>query len=168
VPGFFQKLFRVGGVPEELRAQLESEGLLGSFEYIPVHYRFSGHVPGLVSLGERRSYGGALLFTTQRIVGTLSVIPGAAGRAIDASWTTGDAGAVHLTIDEAGAHVTIDDLSRVSPEFSGSQSLDYAQQLPAELLTRLPKRDVRFDIPREYVLRLAGVPVRPPKRPTQP
>ena len=163
MPGFFRKLFRLGALPDALRAELEPEGILAVFENIPVSYRFSGHVPGLISAGEVRAYSGALVVTSARLAGTLSVLPGSAGRAIDVPWTTGDDGAVHLTVDESGVHIAIA-LARVSPgEFTGTQSLDYRQPLTPELLAQVPKMVFGFDIPREYALRLAGVPVRPPK-----
>ena len=161
--GFFRKLFRLGVLPDAVRAQLAPEGILAVFENIPVSYRFSGHVPGLISAGEVRAYSGALVVTSARLAGTLSVLPGSAGRAIDVPWNTGDDGAVHLTIDETGVHIAIE-LARVSPsEFSGTQTLSYRQPLDAEVLAKIPKKCFGFDIPREYALRLAGVPVRPPK-----
>lgn len=164
--GFFRKLFRVGVLPDALRIELEAEGILAVFENIPVRYRFSGRVPGLVAALELRASSGALVVTGARLVGTLSVLPGSAGRAIDVPWTTGDDGAARLTIDETGIHITID-LARVSPsEFAGTQSLEYAQPLSPDVLASFPKRSFGFDIPREYVLRLAGVPVRPPKPPS--
>ena len=165
--GFFRKLFRLGVLPDALRTELEPEGLLAVFENVTVRYRFSGHVPGLVSALDMRAYSGSLVVTKVRLAGTLSVLPGSAGKAVDVPWTTGDDGAVHVTIDEAGVRVAID-LARVSPsEFTGTQSLDYRQPLSAELLAQLPKRNFGFDIPREYALRLAGVPVRPPKPPKE-
>jgi len=165
---FFRRLFKLGVLPDAMRAELEPEGILAVFENVAVRYRFSGHVPGLISAGEVRAYSGSLVVTGSRLTGTLSVLPGLAGRAIDVPWTTGDDGAVHLTIDEAGVHIAID-LARISSaEFTGTQTLDYAQPLPAELLAQLPKRSFGFDIPREYALRLAGVPVRPPKAPKPP
>lgn len=161
--GFFRKLFRVGVLPDALRAELEPEGILAVFENIPVSYRFSGHVPGLVSALEVRAYSGALVVTGARLAGTLSVAPGTAGRAVDVPWTTGNDGAVLLSIDETGVHIAID-LARVSPsEFTGTQTLDYRQPLGVELLAQIPKKSFGFEIPREYALRLAGVPVRPPK-----
>ena len=165
VAGFFRKLFRLGVLPDALRAELEPEGILAVFENIKVHYRFSGHVPGLISALEVRAYSGSLIVTGTRLAGTLSVLPGSAGRAVNVPWTTGDDGAVHLTIDESGVHIAID-LARVSPsEFTGTQSLEYLQPFSPELLAQIPKKSFGFDIPREYALRLAGVPVRPPKQP---
>ena len=164
--GFFRTLFRLGVAPDALRSELEPEGILAEFANLKVRSRFSGRVPGLVSVLAARSYSGALIVTKARIAGTLSVGPGpASGRAIDVPWTTGDDGAAHLTIDETGVRVQID-LARVSPgEFSGTQSLEYVQAFTPELLAQLPKTSFGFDIPREDVLRLAGVPVRPPKAP---
>jgi hypothetical protein len=164
VPGFFRRLFHLGTLPVELRSQLEAERMLGDFENLKVDYRFNGHVPGLVAVGQWRGYSGALAFTEQRLVGTLTVLlPGSAGKAVDVPWGTGDKGAVHVTIHPAGVSVAID-LEKVSPgEFTGTQSLEYVCPLPAELLAKLPKLEFGFDIPREYVLRLAGVPVRPKK-----
>lgn len=161
--GFLRKLLRLGVVPDALRAQLEPEGIVAVFENIAVRYRFSGHVPGLVSALEVRAYSGSLVVTRTRLAGTLSVLPGSAGRAVDVPWTTGDDGAVHLSIDETGVHIAID-LARVSsPEFTGTQALEYRQPLSPEVLALIPKKTFGFDIPREYALRLAGVPVRPPK-----
>ena len=162
--GFFRRLFGLGVLPDALRAELESEGILAVFENVKVRYRFSGHVPGLIAALDVRAYSGSLVVTRVRLAGTLSVFPGpVAGRAVDVPWTTGDDGAVHLTINEAGVHIAID-LTRVSPsEFSGTQSLEYLQPFTPELLAQLPKTSFGFDIPREYALRLAGVPVRPPK-----
>ena len=161
--GFLRRLFRLGVVPDALRAELEPEGILAVFENVKVRYRFSGHVPGLISALEVRAYSGSLVVTKVRLAGTLSVFPGSAGKAVDVPWTTGDDGAVHVTIDETGVRVEID-LARVSPtEFSGTQSLDYRQPVTPELLAQIPKKSFGFDIPREFALRLAGVPVRPPK-----
>jgi len=64
-------------------------------------------------------------------------------------------------------HIAID-LARVSPdEFTGTQALDYRQPLPPTVLAAIPARSFGFDIPREYALRLAGVPVRPRKAPAR-
>jgi len=163
VAGFFRKLFRLGVLTDALRAELEPEGILAVFENVKVRYRFSGRLPGLVSALDLRAYSGALVVTRARLVGTLSVVPGSAGRAIDVTWATGDDGAARLTIDESGVHLEID-LARISPsEFTGTQTLEFLQPLSAEVLGAIPKRSFGFDIPREYVLRLAGVPVRPSK-----
>jgi hypothetical protein len=161
--GIFRRLFRLGVLPAELRTQVDAEGILAVFENLPVTYRFSGRVPGHVAVGQVRPYSGALAFTSVRALGTLAWVPNTGGKAMDVPWTTGDDGAVHVTIHPDGVKIAID-LERVSPgEFTGTQSLDYKCPLAPEVLARLPKLEFGFDIPREYVLKLAGVPVRPKK-----
>jgi len=43
---FLRKLLRIGGLPDELRAQVDAEGILYLAEYLPVTRRFNGSVPG--------------------------------------------------------------------------------------------------------------------------
>ena len=83
---FLRKLLRIGGVPDELRAQVEAEGVIHLAEYLPVTRRFSGSVPGMRASGNISSYVGSLVFTPQRVLGTLSSVPKLAGRTIDQPW----------------------------------------------------------------------------------
>jgi hypothetical protein len=161
MPGFFSRLLHLGPTPESLREHLGSESIIARFEHVRVRYRFSGRVPGLVSLLDRSSFSGALIFTGARVFSTISQT---AGPLLDVPWTKGADGSAQVSIDQTGVHVVID-LQRVDPDFSGSQSFDYRQPLTPELLAQLPKLNLGFDIPRESVLRLAGVPVRNAKTP---
>ena len=43
---FLRKLLRDGGLPAELRTQVDAEGIIYLAEYLPVTRRFSGTVPG--------------------------------------------------------------------------------------------------------------------------
>lgn len=45
--------------------------------------RFTGKIPGRRSVGLIRGYGGALVLTNQRVLGTVSALPGTSGRAVD-------------------------------------------------------------------------------------
>jgi hypothetical protein len=78
------------------------------------------------------SYVGSLVFTPQRMLGTLSSVPKLASRTIDQPW---DAPHGHL-------------------------SLHYKDSIPEDELMRLPRRSLAFDVPPEYVLRAVGVPAR--------
>ena len=49
---FLRKLLRIGKLPDELRAEVEAEGIIHLAEYVPVTRRFSGRVPGKRSAGE--------------------------------------------------------------------------------------------------------------------
>ena len=90
---FVRKLFGIGKLPADLRTQVEAEGLLYLAEYVAVTRRFSGVIPGMRASHSVGSYVGSLAFTSQRVLGTLSVVPKLAGRAIDVRWDQAQAGA---------------------------------------------------------------------------
>ena len=99
---FLRKLLRIGGLPDELRAQVEAEGVIHLAEYLPVTRRFSGSVPGKRASGNISSYVGSLVFTPQRVLGTLSSVPKLAGRTIDQPWDAPQSGAVKADISNSG------------------------------------------------------------------
>jgi len=43
---FLRKMLGIGGLPPDMRAEVEAEGVLVLAEFIPVTYRFSGKLPG--------------------------------------------------------------------------------------------------------------------------
>jgi len=143
-----------------MREQFESEGLIYLAEYVPVSRRFSGKVPGLRASGGFASYVGSLVFTSQRAVATLSSVPKVAGRAMDVSWTDRQQGAVKAEISSSGLTLNVD-VAAVDPQFSGHLSLTYKVNIPDDVLTRLPSRQLAFDVPPEYVYRAVGVPHNP-------
>jgi hypothetical protein len=157
---FLRKLLRIGKLPGEIRAQVESEGIIHLAEYVPVTRRFSGTVPGLRSAGSITSYVGSLVFTSQRVLGTLSSVPKLAGRAIDVRWDAPQNGAVKAELSNAGLKLDLD-VAQVDPRFSGHLSLNYKDTIPENVLMRLPRRSLAFDVPPEYVFRAVGVPYRP-------
>jgi hypothetical protein len=156
--GFLRKLFRIGKLPNDMRAQVESEGIIYLGEYLGVVLRFTGHVPGRKSVGLIRGYGGSLALTNQRALGTVSVLPGKAGRAVDQPWNASEARAVKGTLSESGLLLEISDLAQVDPEFSGSLSLNYKTELSTDVLSRLPARTLAFDVPRKFVYSVLGIP----------
>jgi hypothetical protein len=157
---FLRKLLRIGGLPEELRAQLEAEGIIFLAEYVPVTRRFSGKIPGKRAKGDVSSYVGSLVLTNQRILGTLSSVPKLAGRTIDQRWDTAQSGTVTADITEAGLHLRVN-ISAVDPRFEGQLSLQYKSPIPPDVLARVPRRSLGFDVPPEYVFRAVGVPYHP-------
>ncbi|BBW99075.1 hypothetical protein MMOR_00120 [Mycolicibacterium moriokaense] len=58
---FLRKLLRIGGLPDELRTDVEAEGIIYLAEYVPVTRRFSGRIPGKRARqrGELRGFVGA-------------------------------------------------------------------------------------------------------------
>ncbi len=152
------KLFGIGKLPEELRSAVEKEGALHVYEGVPVAYRFSGKLPGLVVVGTNtRSYSGALALTRRRILGTLSVVPKLAGKAIDHEWTATTPGPLSVTIDEHGVLLAVD-LAHVDAEWSGHLSLHYELTFSPDELKQLPATAFTLSVPQEWVLKLAGVP----------
>lgn len=129
--GSIRRLFRIGKLPADLRAAAEAESLIHLSEFISVVARFTGQIPGRRSVGLVRGYGGALVLTNQRVLGTLS---------------------------EAGLLLEIADLSLVDPEFSGTLSLNFKSELSPEILSRVPTRSIAFDVPPKFVYSVLGVP----------
>jgi len=157
---FLRKLFRIGRLPSALRAEVEAEGVLFMAEYVAVTRRFRGAVPGLRSSGSIASYVGSLMLTDERVLGTLSSVPKLAGRTIDQRWDAEQSGAVTGVLSETGLTLEVD-VTAVDPRCSGELSLHYKEHIPAEVLARLPRTTVAFDVPPEYVFRAVGVPYHP-------
>ena len=112
------------------------------------------------SAGSISSYVGSLVLTNQRVLGTLSSVPKLAGRTIDLRWDAPQEGAVEAELSATGLTLDVD-VAAVDPRCEGQLSLHYKDQLPEDLLTRLPRRSLAFDVPPEYVFRAVGVPYHP-------
>jgi hypothetical protein len=157
---FLRKLLGIGKLPAELRAELQAEGVIHVAEYVSVTRRFSGRVPGKRSAGSIASYVGSLVLTDQRVVATLSSLPKLAGRTIDQRWDAPQTGAVKAELSENGLTLDVD-VAEVDPRCSGQLSLHYKDALAGDILARLPRRTLAFDVPPEYVFRAVGVPYDP-------
>ncbi|TQR86986.1 hypothetical protein D8S82_09480 [Mycobacterium hodleri] len=155
---FLRKMLGIGKLPDDMRAQVESEGVLHLAEFVPVTYRFSGNIPGKVAKSNISSYVGALALTSERVLGTLSTVPNKAGRTVDHRWDAPPGTMVHGTLDESGLTLHVPDISVVDPGFSGSLKLHYKEPLPADLLMRIPQRTFTFDVPAKFVYSVCGVP----------
>lgn len=155
-----RKLLRIGGLPDELRAEVESEGIVYLAEYVPVTRRFSGKIPGKRAHGNVASYVGSLVLTNRRVLATLSTVPKLAGRTIDQPWTAPQSGTVTADLSEAGLHLEVN-INAVDPRCEGQLSLQYKTEIPADIIGRLPRRSLAFDVPPEYVFRAVGVPYHP-------
>ncbi len=156
---FLRKLLRVGGLPDEMRTQVDAEGIIYLAEYLPVTRRFSGSVPGKRSNTNISSYVGSLAITPQRVLATLSSVPKLAGRAIDQRWDAEQTGPVKVDISSTGLHIDVN-IGEVDPKFDGQLSLNYKTEIGEDILMRLPRRSLAFEVPPEYVLRAVGVPAR--------
>jgi hypothetical protein len=157
---FLRKLLRIGKLPDELRAEVEAEGIIHLAEYVAVTRRFAGRVPGMRAAGSVSSYVGSLVLTNQRVLATLSAVPKLAGRTIDARWDAAQSGSVRASLSESGLLLEVD-VADVDPRCSGELSMHYKDTIPDDALLRLPRRSLAFDVPPEYVFRAVGVPYHP-------
>ncbi len=157
---FVRRLFGIGKLPADLRARVDAEGLIYLADYVPVTRRFSGAIPGLRSSHSVASYVGSLVFTSQRVLATLSTLPKLAGPTVDVLWDAPQVGAATGEISSTGLQVDLD-VARVDPKFSGHLSLHYKVAIPGDVLTGLPRRSLAFDVPPEYVFRAVGVTYSP-------
>lgn len=156
---FLRKLLRIGGLPDDLRTQVDAEGVIYLAEYLPITRRFSGSVPGKRANTNISSYVGCLAITPQRVLCTLSSVPKLAGRTVDQRWDAEQTGPVKADISASGVHIEVN-IGEVDPKFHGHLSLNYKTAIGEDVLTRLPRRSLAFEVPPEYVLRTVGVPAR--------
>ncbi|HZQ33369.1 MAG TPA: hypothetical protein VFB19_16770 [Mycobacterium sp.] len=158
---FFSRLFRVGTLPEPLRAQLEPEGIIHVAEKVRVRERFSGGVPGRHdALGVNRHIG-LVVFTRQRLYALLPSLQMLKQPAIDQRWDAPHDGPARVEISDSGVKLEIVGLQQVDPRFHGDLSLDFRTSLPDETLAALPSRSLAFAVSPEYVFHMLGVRAKP-------
>lgn len=158
MPVLLRKMLGIGALPDDQRAQIADETVLHMAEFVPVTFRFSGHVPGKLAKGNLRSYVGALAFTDQRMLATLSSGPKKAVKTANQLWSAPPGTMVHATIDNTGVLLDVPDISAIGRCFTGSMSLRYKTTLSDQLLAQLPTRDLMFDVPQKYVYLACGLP----------
>ncbi|OBG62791.1 MULTISPECIES: hypothetical protein [unclassified Mycobacterium] len=157
---FVRRLFGIGKLPEDVHAQVEAEGLRYLADFVPVTRRFRGAIPGVRLPHSVASYTGSLVFTDERVLATLSMLPRLAGPTVDVRWDAPETGAARVEISSAGLQVDVD-VARVDPKFSGELSLHYKVAIGDDVLGGLPRRSLAFDMPPEYVFRAVGVTYSP-------
>ena len=99
---FLRKLLRIGKLPDEMRAEVESEGIIHLAEYVRSHAGSAVGSPVMRSAGSIASYVGSVVLTNQRVLATLSSVPKLAGRTIDQRWDAPQAGAVKAELSATG------------------------------------------------------------------
>jgi hypothetical protein len=160
MPVFIRRLFGIGKLPADVRAEVEAEGVIYLADYVAVTRRFSGAIPGLRSARSVASYVGSLVFTRERVLATLSSLPKLAGPTVDVRWDAAQSGTATAEISPSGLRVEAD-VDEVDQTFTGHLSLHYKFDVPADVLVALPRRSLNFNMPPEYVLRAVGVTYRP-------
>ncbi|MGD1256941.1 hypothetical protein ACKUT9_22185 [Mycobacterium seoulense] len=157
---FVRRLLGIGKLPDDVYAQVQAEGLLYHADYVAVMRRFRGAIPGVRLPHSVASYTGSLVFTAERVLATLSMLPRLAGPTVDVRWDAPQTGAARVEISPTGLRVDVD-VARVDPKFSGELSLHYKVAIPADVLSGLPRHSLAFDMPPEYVFRAVGVTYSP-------
>ncbi|GBE63606.1 hypothetical protein MFM001_00680 [Mycobacterium sp. MFM001] len=157
---FVRRLFGIGKLPADVRAEIEAEGVIFLADYVAVTRRFSGTIPGLRSSHSVASYVGSVAFTAERVLATLSSLPKLAGPTVDVRWDAPQTGPATARIASTGLEVELD-VGQVDPAFDGHLSLHYKTAIPGDVLAGLPRRSLTFDVPPEYVFRAVGVTYRP-------
>jgi len=160
MPAFMRRLLRVGNLPADLRAELESEGVIALGENLAVIRRFSGSVPGLHAGASISRTSGALTFTSQRVVATLAVPSDPAALAVDCRWDATGIGPMKIELSADGLKLDLD-VHRVDRTFQGYLSLRYKYDIATDVLARMPRTSLHQDVSAEFVCRALGV--RPPK-----
>lgn len=157
---FVRKLFGIGKLPDDLHARAEAEGVLYLADYVAVTRRFSGAIPGVRLPHGVASYSGSLVFTADRVLATLSMLPRLAGPTVDVRWDAPQVGPARVEISASGLQVDVD-VGAVDDRFSGNLSLHYKAAIPADVLSGLPRLSLVFDMPAEYIFRAVGVTYSP-------
>jgi hypothetical protein len=157
---FVRKLFGIGKLPEQLHAEAEAEGLIYIADYVAVTRRFSGVIPGVRLPRSVASYTGSLVFTSERVLATLSMLPKLAGPTVNVRWDAPQNGPAKVEISDTGLQLDVD-VAQIDQKFSGELSLHYKVDIPADVLSGLPRQSLAFDMPPEYVFRAVGVTYSP-------
>ena len=157
---FVRRLFGIGKLPADLHAQVEAEGIVFLADYVSVTRRFSGVIPGVRLPHSVASYTGSLVFTSERVLATLSMLPKLAGPTVNVRWDAPQTGPAKVEISSTGMQVDVD-VAHVDRKFSGELSLHYKVGIPADVQSGLPRRSLAFDMPPEYVFRAVGVTYSP-------
>lgn len=160
MPVIVRKLFGIGKLPADLRAQCEAEGVIYLADFVPVTRRFSGAIPGLRASHSVASYVGSVAITSQRVLATLSSLPKLAGPTVDVRWEATDSDGASVELSSTGLQIEAD-VDPLDDSFTGHLSLHYKADIPDSVLTRLPRRALTFAMPPENVLRAVGVTYRP-------
>ncbi|WP_025736532.1 hypothetical protein [Mycobacterium genavense] len=155
-----RRLLGIGKLPDDLHAQIEAEGLLYLADYVPVTRRFSGAIPGVRLPHSVAYYTGSLALIRHRVLATLSMLPKMAGVTVDAPWDATRTGAAKGEISSAGLEVNVD-VARVDEKFTGELTLLYKAAIPADALSRLPRRSLTFDMAPDCIVRAVGVTYSP-------
>ncbi len=157
--GILYRWFGVGKMPQVVRDEIAGENALFQSEGVRVALHRSGHVPGAVVKGGVNVGWGSFAVTDKRVIGSRGKV-----KWVDVPYDVGTGGPITLTVDEAGVHLLFD-LDHVDASTSGKMTIDYREEIPADVVARFPVRELSFTLDPQKVVRLFGSLKKIPDRP---
>ena len=146
------RLFKVGAMPPELRAEINNEQVLFFDEGVSVTIRRRGTAPGF-SGSATGKFSGAFAITGRRILATVSKT-----KMIDAAFEADEIGEkpAELSIKEDGLQVRVD--ASVNPRCTGEIEMHFKTELTPQQLEQFPRRELKFSFSPQLVPKIFGVP----------
>ncbi|MBI3762578.1 MAG: hypothetical protein HY260_12060 [Chloroflexi bacterium] len=144
------RLFKIGAMPETLRAEIKNDQLLFVEEGVAVTVRRKGSAPGFKG-GGWGAFSGAFAITNQRIVASISSTV-----VVNAPYSGKDASGAEMSLAGDGLHVAVD--ASIHPRCTGEIRMHFKQEFSEEELARFPQRRLAFQFPVDLVPKMFGVP----------
>lgn len=144
------RLFKIGAMPEALRAEIKNDQLLFVEEGVAVTVRRKGSGPGFKG-GAIGIFSGAFAVTNQRIVASISSTV-----MVNAPYAGKDASGAEVSLAEDGLHVAVD--ASIHPRWTGEIQMHFKQNFSETELARFPCRKILFQFPADLVPKMFGVP----------
>jgi hypothetical protein len=144
------RLFKVGKMPEAIKAEIAGETVLFEVEGIRVSLHRSGHVPGASTAAGVNVGFGAFAVTDRRVIGSRG-----GAKWVDVPYEQPVGGPATFVLDPTGLHVLFD-LDRTHPSMRGSMRIDFRQELSEAHLARFPVKELSFPVDPQKVVRLFG------------
>jgi hypothetical protein len=147
---FRYRLFKIGALPEKLRAEIQNDNVIFLEEGIPVTVHRNGTAPGFIG-GSIGKFSGAFAVTNQRIVANISGTV-----MVDASYDAKDTNGAELSLTEDGLHITVD--ASIHPRCTGKIQMHFKQDFSKEELARFPYQKIIFQFSVDLIPKIFGVP----------
>jgi hypothetical protein len=144
------RLFKIGALPQALRAEIAPEKMLFQDEGVAVTVHRHGAAPGFRG-GGIGMFSGAFAITDRRLVASISSTVVA-----EAPYADGGASGAEAMLDADGLHLNVD--ASIHPRCSGEIRMHFKHPFSAEDLARFPQTKIAFRFPVDLVPKMFGVP----------
>lgn len=144
------RLFKVGALPDLLRAQIRGEKVLFEDEGIPVTVHRQGTAPGFEGDGVGM-FSGAFAVTYQRLVASLSSTVMAY-----APYSVKGTADVEALLAEDGLHITVD--AGIHSRCSAEIRMHFKRAISSQELATFPHAKLALQFPVDLLPKIFGVP----------